>query len=360
MLSRLLSVLVMSAILPISAVFADGDGIDYLPVIDCEGKVCAIYPSGGDVEQTRCKEGNGWRYSGSCTPRNAKKGHCFKQKNKAGKEVGSCSAEICNEDSALWLHKKGSGYQSYGLCRKKDWLQKTFCDKSDGCRDCNGSKCVLKIVEWNQYGKTDAYHDDELCVCESQTTSPEPQPQPQPQPKPEDKPTEQCFYTYSGTIRCANGNTYTVNKQIDVSDLVSECPEPAQRQQKFNELFQKDTNKMFQLQQKLCQQMVVVVNNIPTGPSAAEIEAAKSVLASFFTTTQDKASVWRTEEGKFNTARLASDLTAGVVLGTVGGVVSGVVIKKKQVQKGFEALYCSVGGQKMAEWGDEFDINLRR
>ena len=182
MLFRLLSVLVMSAILPISAVFADGgDGIDYLPVIDCEGKVCAIYPNGGDVEQKICKEGNGWKYSGPCKPKNAKKGHCFKQKNRDGKEVGSCSAEICNEDSALWLHKKKNGeYQSYGLCRKKDWLQKTFCDKSDGCRDCNGSKCVLKIVEWSQYGKTDAYHDDELCVCESQTPSPEPQPQPQP------------------------------------------------------------------------------------------------------------------------------------------------------------------------------------
>ncbi len=43
-------------------------------------------------------------------------------------------------------------------------------------------------------------------------------------------------------------------------------------------------------------------------------------------------------------ARLASDLTAGVVLGTVGGVVSGVVIKKKQVEKGFDALHCTVGG----------------
>ncbi len=69
---------------------------------------------------------------------------------------------------------------------------------------------------------------------------------------------------------------------------------------------------------------------------------------------------WKTADGKFNTTRLASDLTAGVVLGTVGGVVSGVVIKKKQVEKGFDALHCTVGGQKVADWGDEFSVGLQR
>ncbi len=73
-----------------------------------------------------------------------------------------------------------------------------------------------------------------------------------------------------------------------------------------------------------------------------------------------KKSAWKTAEGKFNTARLASDLTAGVVLGTVGGVVSGVVIKKKQVEKGFDALHCTVAGQPIADWGDTFNVGLRR
>ena len=88
--------------------------------------------------------------------------------------------------------------------------------------------------------------------------------------------------------------------------------------------------------------------------------AAKDSINAFFNNAKSDASVWKNAEGKFNTARLASDLTAGVVLGTVGGVVSGVVIKKKQVEKGFDALHCTVGGQKVADWGDEFNIGLRK
>ena len=71
-------------------------------------------------------------------------------------------------------------------------------------------------------------------------------------------------------------------------------------------------------------------------------------------------SKWKDAAGNFNGARLASDLTAGVVLGTVGGVVSGVVIKKKQVEKGFDSLGCYVGGQKMADWKDEFKVVFQR
>ena len=107
--------------------------------------------------------------------------------------------------------------------------------------------------------------------------------------------------------------------------------------------------------------MVVAYNPSATsteaGPSKADIDSAKSVLDAAFS---GEGSVWKDKEGKFNKARLASDLTAGVVLGTVGGVVSGVVIKKKQIEKGFEALHCTVGGQKVADWGDEFMVGFRR
>ncbi len=89
--------------------------------------------------------------------------------------------------------------------------------------------------------------------------------------------------------------------------------------------------------------------------------SARAKISSFIKDVDNsKKSAWKTAEGKFNTARLASDLTAGVVLGTVGGVVSGVVIKKKQVEKGFDALHCTVGGQPIADWGDTFNVGLRR
>lgn len=110
---------------------------------------------------------------------------------------------------------------------------------------------------------------------------------------------------------------------------------------------------------KVCNQFgaptpVVVPDN------SAKIAAAKQTVSSFFGSAESNKSVWKDAQGNFNTARLASDLTAGVVLGTVGGVVSGVVIKKKQIEKGFDALHCAVGGQTVADWGDTFNVGLRR
>ena len=70
-------------------------------------------------------------------------------------------------------------------------------------------------------------------------------------------------------------------------------------------------------------------------------------------------SVWRDENGNFNTARLVSDSIAGVVLGTVGGIVTSKLVKKNQLKKGFEDLYCAVGGQTVAEYGDDFTVGMR-
>lgn len=71
-----------------------------------------------------------------------------------------------------------------------------------------------------------------------------------------------------------------------------------------------------------------------------------------------KLSAWRDAEGKFNTARLASDSIAGVVLGTVGGIVTSKLVKKNQLKKGFEDLSCNVGGQKVADYGDTFRVGM--
>ncbi|MBP5485505.1 MAG: hypothetical protein J6Y07_02250 [Alphaproteobacteria bacterium] len=70
-------------------------------------------------------------------------------------------------------------------------------------------------------------------------------------------------------------------------------------------------------------------------------------------------SEWRDENGNFNTARLISDSVAGVVLGTVGGIVTSRLVKKNQLKKGFEDLSCAVGGQTVAEYGDDFTVGLR-
>ena len=165
------------------------------------------------------------------------------------------------------------------------------------------------------------------------------------------QPDDKCNYQFSGTVTCANGNSYKIEKQIPLTaaDLNGmSCDE-------FNKLYADDVTKVRKIYDEICSgnsPYVIFVGN-------PQVDVAKSKIRAFFNTAESTASVWKDSEGKFNTARLASDLTAGVVLGTVGGVVSGVVIKKKQVEKGFEALHCTVGGQTVADWGDTFSVGLR-
>lgn len=70
-------------------------------------------------------------------------------------------------------------------------------------------------------------------------------------------------------------------------------------------------------------------------------------------------SVWKNREGKFNTSRLASDSIAGVVLGTAGGLITSHVIKKNQIKGGFEDINCTIGGQVVAGYGDEFNVGIQ-
>ncbi|MBD5400767.1 hypothetical protein HDR61_03425 [bacterium] len=70
-------------------------------------------------------------------------------------------------------------------------------------------------------------------------------------------------------------------------------------------------------------------------------------------------SVWKDKNGNFNTARLASDSIAGVVLGTAGGLITSQIIKKNQLKGGFEDIKCTIGGQVVAEYGDEFEVGRK-
>lgn len=69
-------------------------------------------------------------------------------------------------------------------------------------------------------------------------------------------------------------------------------------------------------------------------------------------------SVWKDTEGNFNTARLASDSIAGVVLGTAGGIITSKLVKKNQLKQGFEDIKCSIGGQNVASYGDSFSVGM--
>ena len=69
-----------------------------------------------------------------------------------------------------------------------------------------------------------------------------------------------------------------------------------------------------------------------------------------------KVSVWKDKDGNFNKHRLLSDSIAGVVLGTAGGLITSTVMKKVQVKNGYEDITCTVNGQSVASYGDEFSV----
>ncbi|MBP5794974.1 MAG: OmpA family protein [Alphaproteobacteria bacterium] len=99
-----------------------------------------------------------------------------------------------------------------------------------------------------------------------------------------------------------------------------------------------------------------VVEKLPADLSA-------TILANGIIAVRDSlvrgASVWKTDKGTFNYARLASDSIAGVVLGTAGGIITSNVVKKNQIKSGFDDVMCTVGGQSVANWGDEFRVGVR-
>ena len=99
-----------------------------------------------------------------------------------------------------------------------------------------------------------------------------------------------------------------------------------------------------------------VVEKLPADLSAEIL--ADSIIAVRDSLVAGK-SVWKTKTGDFNYARLASDSIAGVVLGTAGGIITSNVVKKNQIKTGFEDVMCTVGGQNVANWGDEFRVGVK-
>jgi len=118
-----------------------------------------------------------------------------------------------------------------------------------------------------------------------------------------------------------------------------------------------DSDLTYDSKQKKCVKSAVTI--------AKEDTAAITKIRSAYTQLQaleanlGKVTVWKTEDGKFNTSRLVSDSVAGVVLGTTGALVTSHLVKKKQVEDGFEDIQCVVGGQVVADWGDSFNVGIK-
>ena len=263
--------------------------------------------------------------------------------------------QCCLHKTATWEPVDRTKPDDEGECRCPGYpgvvfnVDKATCDPVEGCDKYKSNPAALDCcnasasgASWNETTNTcDCVEGKKWNAAQKQCV------------KDNSNVLSDCTYRFSGKVKCANGNSLTINQQRPLT--VAELGDMSCDQ--FNNLYQSDVSKLNEFFTNACNGGAFI--SIVTGPSAAEVESAKSTLSAFFSAAQSNASVWKDSEGKFNKARLASDLTAGVVLGSVGGVVSGVVIKKNQVKKGFEALHCAVGGQKVADWGDEFNVGLR-
>ena len=95
------------------------------------------------------------------------------------------------------------------------------------------------------------------------------------------------------------------------------------------------------------------------GARLQNISSASAWLTNKWKLFEADKTVWKNKEGKFNTARLASDSIAGVVLGTAGGLITSNIVKKNQVKDGFDDVSCTIGGQYVADWDDEFTVGIR-
>lgn len=115
-------------------------------------------------------------------------------------------------------------------------------------------------------------------------------------------------------------------------------------------------------------QLMVLINQVNTDSANAALNARITVsrtnISNAIKSINDASatldvSKWRNTEGNFNTSRLLSDSIAGVVLGTAGGLITSHVVKQGQIENGFEDLQCTVGGQVVANWNDQFRVGIQ-
>ena len=143
-------------------------------------------------------------------------------------------------------------------------------------------------------------------------------------------------------------------KNADIMALIAQIEAYCAGANKTSEMFMTYYNTLLQYNPAQCGQVSQDVSQ-----QTENINSAYSQLTAIHNKFRDEVSVWKDAEGKFNTARLASDSIAGVVLGTAGGLITSSVVKKNQVEDGFEDIKCTIGGQNVAEWGDQFRVGIQ-
>ena len=166
--------------------------------------------------------------------------------------------------------------------------------------------------------------------------------------------------------RCSNPQHAFINKQCRMNPAIEACNQipGAKWNQIANECRCTDPKKELNANGTACVEMDEARQEREESEATAQLSAAKTKITKSASALKNmsegfKVSVWKNKEGNFNTARLASDSIAGVVLGTAGGLITSNVVKKNQVKSGFEDIQCTIGGQVVADWGDEFRVGIQ-
>lgn len=331
----------------------------------------------------------------------------------------ACAARECESDHVLWLtNTRNPAPQSQGRCFNRSKMD-AWCREGCGC--AKDEICVLNEIDFKVVDRsytTRAFVGEEACHCVKDPNYVPPvencetkyaleekvhpgriqcckweEEQQKPVQwnetkhicecteqgkilnslgecvdKEEDTPEEEgdCRYTFRGFVKCNGKRVFKFKSFKLTAKQAKEWKLPSCKDGEvvtIEDQFAKDSAEFNKIVEEVCgkpnQYNGVPVPDDNGGNTDNEFIDAQKRIDAFINNANLNKSVWKNEDGKFNTSRLASDLTAGVVLGTVGGLVSANIIKKKQLEKGYDALHCAIGGHKVADWGDVFEVGLR-
>lgn len=222
---------------------------------------------------------------------------------------------------------RGMTGQQYAECT-------TCCKVPESYADWNGSECICadKTLDFNVLTQQ----------CEAPKVTVEPQPVAE---DPVECPTVQITLLNQWLVQYA-GNVEITNR---IMVILNYCNSGAVDLTVFNSMF-------LELQNFIKDQSTLSELSSQQAASRRRIANAVSDIRSVVDNLD--VSKWRTAEGNFNTSRLLSDSIAGVVLGTAGGLITSNVMKKNQASNGLEDIQCTVGGQVVAGWGDQFQVGI--
>ena len=222
---------------------------------------------------------------------------------------------------------RGMTGQQYAECT-------TCCKVPESYADWNGSECICadKTLDFNVLTQQ----------CEAPKVTVEPQPVAE---DPVECPTVQITLLNQWLVQYT-GNVEITNR---IMVILNYCNSGAVDLTVFNSMF-------LELQNFIKDQSTLSELSSQQAASRRRIANAASDIRSVVDNLD--VSKWRTAEGNFNTSRLLSDSIAGVVLGTAGGLITSNVMKKNQASNGLEDIQCTVGGQVVAGWGDQFQVGI--